>query len=868
MVQRTGAEAAGDALAEGRIRLPQYLFILAQLGLLTLLLRQFQIESPAFLRVALLAFAGFAIHALLPLRLRLPFFLALSMAGIVVALDLSHGLWLVAIGLILIGICHLPVSFLLRGALLVAAGGVLAALRAKWLEGPVSDAVWPILGSMFMFRLIVYFYDLRHDTAPASPVRTLSYFFMLPNACFPLFPVVDYKAFRRNYFDDDAYCIYQVGIDWMLRGVIHLILYRFVYYYLTLAPSEVTGPGTLMQYLVANFLLYLRVSGLFHLIVGMLYLFGFRLPETHHRYLLAASFTDFWRRINIYWKDFMQKVFYYPAVFKLRGLGATQAMVLATLYVFFLTWFLHAYQWFWLRGTALLAWQDILFWMVLGILVVLNGLHEIKHGRSRSLAQSVQTWRSLGATTLKTFAIFWCLCVLWSFWTAESIPEWLSLWAALGGEPSWEALAIPALVLGLILLGSIERGGVRNTRASQQQTRLWLRARVATVAAMVALVGIGIEGVHSQLGTEVATTIHSLRSGRLSRLDVAKLERGYYENLLSVERFNSQLWEVYTKRPANWLDVQGANLKRFSGGFAQGELIPSFVSKTNFGTISTNRWGMRDRDYEQTPPPGTYRIALLGASLVMGWGVSDGETFEALLEEQLNRDAAAAGQGTIEILNFGVPGYQPPQQLVALEKALGFGPDAVFYVATGREISRAARYMVEVVQKGIEIPYPLLRELLAQAGLEQEMDEATALKRLAPLGPEILGRVYQHIVDQSRAAGAVPVWVFVPQVREGTWQEETPETLRRARESGFLVIDLSDVYENHDIASIRLAQWDDHPNRRGHELIAARLYEALQAQWQAIFHPQRRAASNHSSPETREAHYGTGHQEHRQGVHP
>ena len=190
-----------------------------------------------------------------------------------------------------------------------------------------------------MFRLIVYIYELRHDKTPVSPVQTLSYFFMLPNVCFPLFPVIDYKTFRRNYYDDDAYRIYQTGIDWIVRGVIHLLLYRFVYYHLTLAPSEVTGPAQLIQYLVANFLLYLRVSGLFHLIVGLLYLFGFRLPETHNRYLLASSFTDFWRRINIYWKDFMQKVFYYPAVFRLRKLGTTKAMVIATLYVFMLTWF-------------------------------------------------------------------------------------------------------------------------------------------------------------------------------------------------------------------------------------------------------------------------------------------------------------------------------------------------------------------------------------------------------------------------------------------------------------------------------------------------------------------------------------------------
>ena len=79
-----------------------------------------------------------------------------------------------------------------------------------------------------------------------------------------------------------------------------------------------------MQFLLATFLLYLRVSGQFHLIVGVLHLFGFRLPETHHLYFLASSFTDFWRRINIYWKDFMMKLVYYPSFFRLQRLGTTR----------------------------------------------------------------------------------------------------------------------------------------------------------------------------------------------------------------------------------------------------------------------------------------------------------------------------------------------------------------------------------------------------------------------------------------------------------------------------------------------------------------------------------------------------------------
>ena len=244
-------------------------------------------------------------------------------------LGLANAAWLVGIGLLLIGICHLPVPMWIRGVLLVRRGRHAGHSSARdCLPFPWSEAIWPILGSMFMFRLIVYFYDLRHDKAQPGFVRTVAYFFMLPNACFPL-------VSGRRFQDIPA--------QLLRRRRVHALSARHrldrprrhapaaVSDHL-LPPDARARRGDdarrcLSQYLVTNFLLYLRVSGLFHLVVGMLHLFGFRLPETHNRYLLASSFTDFWRRINIYWKDFMQKVFYYPAVFRLKKLGTEKAIV-------------------------------------------------------------------------------------------------------------------------------------------------------------------------------------------------------------------------------------------------------------------------------------------------------------------------------------------------------------------------------------------------------------------------------------------------------------------------------------------------------------------------------------------------------------
>jgi len=822
----------------GRIGLGPFLFVAAEIALAVLVVRQFQVESAAFLRIALLAFAGFVVHAWLPLAWRLPCFALLSLGAIGLVLGLREGAWLVGIGLLLIGVCHLPVAFGLRVTLLVALGALLVLGRADWLPAPWSKAVWPILGSMFMFRLVVYLYDLRHESVPFSLWRSLGYFFLLPNVCFPLFPVIDYKSFRRTHYDADAFLIYQRGVDWMARGITHLILYRVVYYYLTLAPSEVAGPGRLAQFLVANFLLYLRVSGQFHLIVGLLHLFGFHLPETHHHYYLASSFTDFWRRINIYWKDFMLKIFYYPAYFKLRAWGPTPALVVSTLMVFALTWLLHAYQWFWLRGSFLLAWTDVTFWAVLAVLVVTNALWETKRGRARTLGRARWTLRGSTGLALRTAGTFAVICALWSLWTSETFGAWLTLWTRVA---DWRAA--DSGLLGLTLVVAVVTGTTTAPRsgasAAGSRRRWWpvppVSTTVITVVLLFGLALVGIQGVHTRFGPTVATFINSLRSGQLSRLDTALLERGYYEDLVRVDRFNSQLWEVYMQKPIDWLDVQGIGLERFTGDFRQKELVPSFTVLTRFGSIRTNRWGMRDREYEKQPPAGTYRVTLLGASTVMGWGVGDGETFEALLENRLNQDGLGSGPARWEILNLAVPGYEPPQLLATLPTALGFQPNAVFYVAPGGELSAAARYLITVVQKGIEIPYAPLREIVQRAGIDASTEKTTAERRLVPFRVEILGWIYQRIVAECRGHGAVPVFMFLPQVYTGQWQGETPETLRLAAGAGFIVLDLRDVYANQDIATVQLAEWDNHPNARAHRLIADRLYQELRQRAGALF---------------------------------
>src|SRR5262245_52889998 len=203
---------------------------------------------------------------------------------------------------------------------------------------------------MFMFPPIIYLYDLQNDKQRPPLAMIGSYFFMLPNVALTLFPVVDYKQFSKNYYSEDTFTAYQRGVHWMARGVILLVLWRLLYYHIYIGPAQVHDGTDLIRFILSNVLLYIRVPGEFHLVIGLLTLFGFNLPETNRKFLFADSFTDYWRRVNIYWKDFMMKLVFYPAIFRMKTWNQTTAMIVATTFAFIVTWALHSYQWFWLRG--------------------------------------------------------------------------------------------------------------------------------------------------------------------------------------------------------------------------------------------------------------------------------------------------------------------------------------------------------------------------------------------------------------------------------------------------------------------------------------------------------------------------------------
>ena len=835
----------------------QFLAVVAQFGLVVLLVQYWQLESQLLARLMWLAFVGFVIHHLLPLRFRLPFFAMLSLVAVISSVGhigpnlgvawltgkirtidflyhLLPGLTLVGIGLGLIGLCHLPIRFAARVGLVAVAGAGLVFLRAHSQWFPDVTEMWVVLGSMFMFRVIIYLYDLKHRTAPFSPARAISYFFMLPNVCFPLFPVVDYKTFCSTYYNEDWPRIYQTGLKWMFRGVIQLLLYRLVYQYAPLDVSKLSSALDVAGCMLGMYLLYLRISGTFHLIVGLLLMFGFNLPETHHLYYLATSFTDFWRRINIYWKDFVMKLFFYPIHFKLRKMGTLWALSLATLATFLATWVLHSWQWFWIRGKLLLDWKDFSFWMILAVLVLVTAIHETTRGRKRTLRPSRVTLQQRFIVGLKAAGIFSLMCILWAYWSCQSWAEFQTLIDA-ASRPTLRELMIVFGVLALICIcgmvwgwSSRETSEGGSTQERRKPFSFWPSAGAVSVGALCLLVAPSIA---TQTIPNIKNAIALLQGDVLNARDLALQRRGYYEEL-DVGRMDN-LQRAENGMPEDW--TKGSNVfYRQRSDFLLTDINPSVSTFLGGAAISSNSLGMRDREYDTTKPPNTYRIVLLGASHEQGSGVKVDETYENVVEDRLNRELPDSHYSRYEILNMSVGMSGLFQRLLRLEQqGFQFKPDAVILSVAAADKQFLFRHLSRTLSLGIEPP-PDYRQILERvtrsAGIHGKMPEVMIERRLQPYGDELYEWAFQRFAQQCKQRGIHPLFVYrpAPLDSEGSEQAERTKITGLARAAGLEVIDLSPAFDSvANRNTLVIAKWDHHTTALGHRLLADKLYEKL-----------------------------------------
>lgn len=91
---------------------------------------------------------------------------------------------------------------------------------------------------------------------------------------------------------------------------------------------------------------------------------------------------------------------------------------------------------------------------------------------------------------------------------------------------------------------------------------------------------------------------------------------------------------------------------------------------THSGLVQSNSRGFREREFDTAPPPGVYRITVVGDSFTFGNGIRAEQRFS-------NEIQASLGSG-FEVLNLGVPGHNTPEHLeLVTHEVVTLHPDFV-----------------------------------------------------------------------------------------------------------------------------------------------------------------------------------------------
>lgn len=278
-----------------------------------------------------------------------------------------------------------------------------------------------------------------------------------------------------------------------------------------------------------------------------------------------------------------------------------------------------------------------------------------------------------------------------------------------------------------------------------------------------------------------------------------------------------------------------------------------------------NSLGFRDREYPREQTPGALRIAVLGDSFTFGTGVNLEDTLPKALERAL---AAERAPQPVEVMNWGVYGYNLGQQAALLERWIDAAePDLVLVVAYVNDASgenRGAASGAPAWEARLITALGLTSGLWTRgeaSAAPPAFARTMALRRHSVLADVLAHRLYRvlhgrvtvrnyredwlpgspgrqmveraldRMADLCRDRG-VPLHVaFYPDLHQ--LDENYPFRAAHAAvgalcaERGLPYHDLFEVLEGLAATALHAHAHDHHPNGRCHALVGAALARAL-----------------------------------------
>ena len=304
------------------------------------------------------------------------------------------------------------------------------------------------------------------------------------------------------------------------------------------------------------------------------------------------------------------------------------------------------------------------------------------------------------------------------------------------------------------------------------------------------------------------------------------------------------------KVPVGTVQINRATVRRSGNPGLRFELRPGGLARAEV-EYRVNAEGLRGPQVAVVPEPGVRRVAVLGDSIAFGYWVAEKDAFPRQLEGMLNE--SAGGGPRVEVLNFGVPGYNLEQEIeLARSRALAFSPAVVVVAFCLNDLEGIFSYELGLVQeradRGRTLAGRLREELVGRSVLfswvEYRLAELEARRRFVRARNPLGGPLYEQAVERQKqalrgrfavlrallAARGIQGVVAVFPVFNGRWERypyrELHEAVVAAAEDSRLgAVDLLDCFSAYEFRDVRIDVV--HPNPMGHRIAAHAIRDAL-----------------------------------------
>ena len=329
-----------------------------------------------------------------------------------------------------------------------------------------------------------------------------------------------------------------------------------------------------------------------------------------------------------------------------------------------------------------------------------------------------------------------------------------------------------------------------------------------------------------------------------SEVALDEATKHYYEGVLDVVNpdagARTSLVGEFAKRfvpggaelPEDFANIYESGAAVDVNAFLKYELKPDYDTTFRGAPLKTNRWGHRDTDdYELTKPPGTFRIALCGASPSFGSGAEAHLIYAKKLEERLNAELAGPDRPfqRYEVINFSMPGLSIVERAYIAEiKTPPFDPDFVLVTITRNDI----RWMVASnlslrISEGRDLYYEYLEAIVERAKITESDSRGTMEKKLGRFTKPTINQAYLQLQRFSEESG-IPVAMLAMRLQVKKMPPSLLWPTEIAEKRGLPVLRVFEAYEGKTEQEMYLYPGrDDHPSPTAHQLLADEIFTLL-----------------------------------------